>query len=68
MTRADRTALPAVLVGTGLWLTALLTISVLRGPEIPEVGVWWWGVTAMGTTSGALGLMFLLRRRRRILG
>lgn len=65
--RSDRTAIPAVLVGTGVWIIALITVTFTVGIEVPEAGVWWWGVCLIGTVSGVLGLVFLRWRRARML-
>lgn len=62
----DRTAIPAVIVGTVAWIVALLAITLTQGAAIPDTGVWWWGVTAIGTFSGLVGLIFLRWRRSRL--
>lgn len=63
---ADHTAIPAVVVGTILWIVAFAAIWATRGASQPETGVWWWAVTGVGTLSGAIGLVFLAWRRKRI--
>jgi len=63
---SDTTALPAVAIGTLLWLTALVVIGIREPLAPPENGVWWWGVTLVGTASGLIGLPFLVRRRARL--
>lgn len=64
---SDRTAIPAVVVGTLTWLVALLVVTVRDGVQIPTDGVWWWGVCAVGTASGLIGIPFLLWRRSRVI-
>lgn len=63
---ADQTAIPAVVVGTILWAVAFAAIWATQGATQPETGVWWWAVAAIGTCSGAIGLVFLGWRRKRI--
>lgn len=63
---SDTTALPAVLIGTLVWLTALVVVGIREPLAPPEDGVWWWGVTLVGTASGLIGLPFLVRRRARL--
>jgi hypothetical protein len=63
---SDTTALPAVLIGTVLWLIALVIVGIREPLAPPENGVWWWGVTLVGTASGVIGLPFLVRRRARL--
>lgn len=62
----DRTAIPAVIVGTIAWIVALLSVTLTQGIGMPGTGVWWWGVTAIGTVSGVVGLIFLRWRRSRL--
>jgi len=63
---SDTTALPAVAIGTLLWLTALVVVGIREPLAPPDDGVWWWGVTLVGTASGLIGLPFLVRRRARL--
>ena len=65
--KSDRTAIPAALVGTGVWIIALIAVTFIIGPQIPDDGVWWWGVCLIGTISGVIGLVFLRWRRARML-
>jgi Na+/melibiose symporter-like transporter len=65
--RSDRTAIPAALVGTGVWIVAFLTVTVTVGPGVPEAGVWWWGACMVGVASCVIGLVFLRWRRARLL-
>lgn len=67
MRRGDHTALPAVLIGTGIWLVALIVVSITAGMSAPENGVWWWGVCLVGLISGLIGLVFLRWRRSRLM-
>lgn len=67
MRRSDQTALPAVVIGTGVWLIALIAVSVTAGVRVPADGVWWWGVCLLGSISGLIGLVFLRWRRSRLL-
>jgi len=62
----DRTALPAVLIGTTGWLVVLVVLS-FQAPVVPPAdGTWWWGVAAIGALSGGIGIPFLLRRRSKM--
>ncbi len=63
---ADQTAIPAVAVGTFLWVVAFAGVWATQGAAQPEAGVWWWAVAAIGTLSGVIGLGFLSWRRKRI--
>jgi len=63
---ADQTAIPAVLSGTIVWVIALVAITATAGWTAPSNGIWWWGVTAIGTASGVLGLIFLFWRKSRL--
>ncbi|MEY2990525.1 MAG: DUF2530 domain-containing protein [Candidatus Nanopelagicales bacterium] len=65
--KSDRTAIPAALVGTMAWIIALVAVTFIIGPQIPDAGVWWWGVCLIGTISGVIGLVFLWWRRTRML-
>ena len=67
MRRSDHTAIPAVLVGTGVWLVALAIVTSVDGVDIPSSGVWWWGVCLVGSASGLIGLVFLRWRRSRMI-
>lgn len=62
---SDRTAIPPVVVGTMVWLIALIAVTLRDGVGNPAQGVWWWGVCAAGTISGLIGIPFLLWRRSR---
>ena len=62
----DQTAIPAVAIGTSLWLVALIVVTIDQGVDLPATGVWWWGVCLIGLASGILGLMFLFWRRSRM--
>ena len=64
---ADDTAIPAVIVGTACWSVALIALTMTQGAPPPSDGIWWWGVCAIGTVSGVLGLVFVTWRRRRTL-
>lgn len=61
----DQTAIPAVTVGTSLWIVALIVVTIDQGVDLPVTGVWWWGVCLIGVVSGVLGLAFLHWRRSR---
>ena len=63
---SDRTAIPPVMVGTIVWLIALIAVTLRDGAGIPAQGVWWWGVCAAGTISGLMGIAFLFWRRSRM--
>ena len=63
---ADETAIPAVTVGTALWAVTLVVMTVTYGVDQPDSGVWWFGVAAIGTLSGVIGLAFLFNRRSRL--
>ena len=63
---ADQTAIPAVLSGTIVWVIALVAVTATTGWTASSHGIWWWGVTAIGTASGVLGLVFLFWRKNRL--
>lgn len=65
--RSDHTAIPAVLIGTGAWLVALVVLTVTSGVGAPAAGVWWWAVSLIGFVSGLIGLVFLRWRRSRLI-
>jgi hypothetical protein len=44
----------------------LVAASLLLPIAPPTEGVWWWGVAAAGTITGALALPYFRRRARRI--
>lgn len=67
MRRSDHTAIPAVLLGTAVWLIALAIITLVDGVDAPASGVWWWGVCLVGSLSGLIGLVFLRWRRSRLI-
>lgn len=67
MRRSDHTAIPAVLLGTAVWLIALAIITLVDGVDAPSSGVWWWGVCLVGSVSGLIGLVFLRWRRSRLI-
>jgi hypothetical protein len=67
MSTSDQTAIPAVLIGTGAWLVALVVVSLTMGVTAPTSGVWWWGVCLVGSASGLIGLVFLRWRRLRLI-
>lgn len=64
---SDQTAIPAVLIGTGTWLVALVVVGLTVGVMAPASGVWWFGVCMVGVASGLIGLMFLKWRRSRMM-
>jgi hypothetical protein len=64
---SDQTAIPAVLVGTAAWLIALVVLTITVGVDVPATGVWWWGVSAVGSVSGLIGLVFVRWRRSRLI-
>ena len=35
----DQTAIPAVTIGTSLWLVALIVVTIDQGVDIPSTGV-----------------------------
>ena len=65
--KSDQTAIPAVLIGTGLWLVALVVVGLTAGVMAPASGVWWFGVCVVGAASGLIGLVFLRWRRSRLI-
>jgi hypothetical protein len=64
---SDQTAIPAVLVGTAVWLVVLVVLTIAVGIDAPTTGVWWWGVSVVGSVSGLIGLVFLRWRRSRLI-
>lgn len=67
MSESDQTAIPAVLIGTGAWLIALVVVILTVGVAAPASGVWWFGVCLVGSASGLIGLVFLRWRRSRLI-
>jgi hypothetical protein len=65
--RSDQTAIPAVLIGTGAWLVALVVVGLTVGVMPPASGVWWFGACMVGVVSGLIGLVFLRWRRSRMI-
>ncbi len=63
---ADQTALPAVVIGTAVWLIAVVILSVEGSFAPPADGTWWWAVAVIGALSGLVGIPFLMRRRARM--
>jgi hypothetical protein len=63
---SDRTAILPTAVATILWAGGLIVASVLLPITPPAEGVWWWGVAAAGTITGALALPYFRRRAQRI--
>ena len=54
----------AVLVGTALWVIAVVALLVFLGP-VAESGSRWWVLTcAIGIGLGLLGLVYTHRRHR----
>lgn len=64
--KGDHTAIPAVLIGTALWILALVLLTFTQGVDAPAGAVWWWGVSLVGAASGLIGLIFLRWRRSRL--
>ena len=62
----DETAIPAVATGTILWVIAWVILSITSGVDQGASSVWWWAVAAVGTLTGALGLVFFRWRRSRL--
>lgn len=63
---SDRTAILPTAIALVLSIIALAIASFLVPIAPPEEGVWWWGVAAAGTITGALALPYFRRRARRI--
>ena len=64
--KSDSTAIAPTAVGLGIWLVAFVVATIALPIEPPRAGVWWWGVTAAGTITGVLALLYFRRRARRI--
>jgi|DEB0MinimDraft_6_1074348.scaffolds.fasta_scaffold01861_9 hypothetical protein len=62
----DETAIPAVATGTSLWVVAWVILSITSGVDQGASSVWWWAVAAVGTLTGAIGLVFFRWRRSRL--
>lgn len=62
--KSDDTAITPTAVGLALWVIALIVASVLLPIAPPAQGVWWWGVTAAGTITGVLALLYFRSRAR----
>ena len=62
----DETAIPAVATGTILWVVAWVILSITSGVDQGASSVWWWAVAAVGTLTGAIGLVFFRWRRSRL--
>ena len=62
----DETAIPAVATGTILWVAAWVILSITSGVDQGASSVWWWAVAAVGTLTGAIGLVFFRWRRSRL--
>jgi hypothetical protein len=50
-------------VGTGLWLGAMVVLVVMRDRLGDEGRGWWVATAAVGFVLGLVGIAFLLRRR-----
>ena len=57
-------ALVAVTTGTVIWMVVGLVLLVLRG-RIESGSEWWLWTCAVAVISGAGGILYLRRRRRR---
>ena len=62
----DETAIPAVATGTILWAVAWVILSITSGVDQGTSSVWWWAVAAVGTLTGAIGLVYFRWRRSRL--
>ena len=62
----DETAIPAVATGTILWAVAWVILSITSRVDQGTSSVWWWAVTAVGTLTGAIGLVYFRWRRSRL--
>jgi len=62
----DETAVPAVATGTILWAVAWVILSITSGVDQGTSSVWWWAVAAVGTLTGAIGLVYFRWRRSRL--
>ena len=62
----DDTAIPAVATGTIFFVVAWVILSITPGVNQGTSSVWWWAVAAVGTLSGALGLVYFRWRRSRL--
>lgn len=59
------TVIAPTVVFTVLFAAALIVLTITGPIAIPSEGVWWWGVAAAGTLTGALALPFFWRRAKR---
>lgn len=64
--RSDDDAILPVTLGTLVW-AAILVVLLTQQTRLQESGTQWWiGAAAVGVVSGALGVVFLRWRRRRM--
>jgi hypothetical protein len=64
-TKSDTDGILPGVVGTALWVLALVVLVASSG-RLEEAGVSWWiGVAVCGLVSGLGGLAFLTWRKRR---
>lgn len=63
----DSDGVVVVSVGTGIWLVALIVLSLLHNRLERDGHLWWIAMAAVGFGLGLIGIAYCLRLRQRTL-